>query len=485
MNAPGRAEYLNLSKEFNLIPVSCQIDAGLETPTSIFRKVRPAGPAYLLESGEGGEKLGRYSFIGFDPFLVFASRGKDSQVINFGRQAKFRGPPLDSLERILSVFKVAANSGLPRFFGGAVGYVNYETVRFIEDIKVKLEHAPVLPECSFMIAGTVLIFDNVRRTLTVVVNSLPGEKPDLAYDDAERKIEETIKAVHSRACAEGGSDGGGLAGSPAEASISREDFIKKVVKAKQYIRAGDILQVVLSRKLRLPFRGEAFDAYCRLRELNPSPYLFYLDFGPAAVVGASPEMLVRVEDGLVETCPIAGTRPRGKDRAADESLAADLLGNAKEKAEHLMLVDLGRNDLGKVCETGTVKVARFMEVEKFSHVMHLVSRLTGRLAPGKNCFDALKACFPAGTVTGAPKVRAMQIISELEPEARGVYAGAAGYFGFSGNMDTAIAIRTAVIHGGYASVQAGAGIVSDSDPACEYEETVNKAMALLKALTGD
>lgn len=482
MNNPSREEYLALSKHYNLIPVSREINADMDTPISVYKKISPKGPAYLLESVEGGENLARYSFIGFDPFLVLTSRGKESQITGGGQQKTVLGSPLENLEKVINGFNVYLQAGLPRFFGGAVGYIGYDTVRFIERIEIPRLDNPCLPDCKFIFAGIVLIFDHVKRTLTIVINSHPGESPEEAYDKAEESIEKVIGAVKNNILAEDQDPGRPLACGPVDANITRAEFIQKVAQAKEYIKAGDILQVVLSRRLRVPFRGEPFNVYRRLRTLNPSPYLYYLDFGEATVVGSSPEMLVRVEEGVAETCPIAGTRPRGVDRAADEAFASDLLEDAKERAEHLMLVDLGRNDLGKVCEIGSIKLTRFMEVEKFSHVMHLVSNVRGRLEPGKSCFDALEACFPAGTVSGAPKVRAMQIISELEPDGRGIYAGAIGYLGFSGNLDTAIAIRTVVIHGGNAYVQAGAGIVADSDPEREYEETLNKASALLKTL---
>ena len=485
MITPDRNEYLALAGTYNLIPVSCEISADLDTPTSIYKKIAQQSPAYLLESVEGGENLARYSFIGFDPFLTFVSRGAESLVSRDGRQETCTGMPLKNLERIVSAFKVYLRPGLPRFFGGAVGYIGYDLVRFIEDIKMPLgEGIPGLPDCCFVFAGTVLIFDHVRQVLIIVVNSRPGDEPGKSYTQAAEKIEKVIGAMKNSIPFENRSTKRPEAGRAvaAEANMTRTEFMEKVKRAKEYITAGDILQVVLSRRLRVPFSGEPFNVYRKLRALNPSPYLFYLDFGDLVVVGSSPEMLVKVEDAVVETCPIAGTRPRGENIAADEDFARDLMEDEKERAEHLMLVDLGRNDLGRVCETGSVRVKRFMEVEKYSHVMHLVSNVWGRLALGQSCFDALKACFPAGTLSGAPKVRAMEIIAELEPDRRGIYGGAIGYLGFSGNLDTAIAIRTVLIHEGNAYVQAGAGIVADSDPEREYEESMSKALVLLKTL---
>jgi len=482
MSSPGRGEYLSLSQHYDLIPVSQVINADLDTPISVYKKIAPQGPAYLLESVEGGESLARHSFIGCDPFLLFSSHGATSFIAGAGQQETLQGAPLENLALVISRFRVYPTPGLPRFFGGAVGYLSYDAVRFMERVNLPRRGAPDLPDCSFIFAGTVVIFDHVSRTLTIVINSRPGSSPEQAYDEAERRIAEVIKAVDGSLAPKNAEGKTSTASGQVEANITPDEFKAGVVRAKEYIKAGDILQVVLSRRLRMPFSGEPFEVYRKLRSLNPSPYLYYLDFGEAKVIGSSPEMLVRLDGGTVETCPIAGTRPRGDAPETDQALARELLEDAKERAEHLMLVDLGRNDLGKVSETGSVRVPRFMEVEKFSHVMHLVSHVTGCIAPGLNAFDALKACFPAGTVTGAPKVRAMEIISELEPEARGVYAGAVGYFGFSGNLDTAITIRTVVVHNGYAYIQAGAGIVADSDPELEYRETQNKAMALIKTL---
>jgi len=481
LNVPSRQEYRLLSRQYDLIPVCREINVDMDTPISIFKKISPNGPAYLLESVEGGENLARYSFIGFDPFLNFTSKGYDSQVTSNSGSRTVSGAPLENLERLVSSFHVYEGGELPRFSGGAVGYLGYGVVQFFEKVNITRKNIPDLPDSNFIFAGTVLIFDHARCTLKIVINSLPGEDPESSYDNAEFRLQKVIDAVKRNIAPEDNSPGYYPPAS-FEANMTREDFIKKVERAKEYIKAGDILQVVLSQRFRTSFQGEPFNVYRRLRALNPSPYLFYLDFGEVQVVGSSPEMLVRVEGNTVETCPIAGTRPRGRDRDTDRVLEAELLDDPKEKAEHLMLVDLGRNDLGKVCEPGSIKVHRFMEVERFSHVMHLVSNIRGLMSPGKSYTDALRACFPAGTVTGAPKIRAMEIIDELEPDGRGVYAGAIGYLGFTGNLDTAIAIRTVVIQGGNAYVQAGAGIVADSNPEREYEETINKARALLNTI---
>lgn len=485
---PDSAEYLALSRNFNLIPVYKELRADLDTPISVYLKVVRGGPSFLLESVEGGESLARYSFIGCDPFLtaVFA----DGEVRLTGGGEKPPGvlpDPFKGLASLMKFYRVPLFEALPRFHGGAVGYLGYDAVRHIEklpgpavDPAGLLE--PALPEGYFMLPATVLIFDHVKRSLKVVINSEPSGDPAAAYEMAVSKI-----AVVERALAENvpprkkpapaGLQKGGI-----ETNMSRKGFIARVEKAKEYIAAGDILQVVLSQRFKAPYRGDLFAAYRRLRAINPSPYLYFLDFGDIAVAGSSPEMLIRVEGDTVETCPIAGTRPRGRDEAEDLALAAELLSDEKERAEHLMLVDLGRNDLGRVCRAGSVRLTRFMEVEKYSHVMHLVSKVTGRLLPGETALGALAACFPAGTVSGAPKVRAMQIIDEMEPTRRGIYAGAVGYCSFTGNLDTAIAIRTVFTEGGFAYVQAGAGIVADSVPEKEFEETLSKARALLKVL---
>lgn len=481
MNIPSRHEYLLLSQNYDLIPVCYEINADMDTPISVFKKISPEGPAYLLESVEGGENLARYSFIGIDPFISFSSSGNELHITSAGEVKKVTGSPLASLEQLVSSYRVYRGGGLPRFFGGAVGYLSYGIIRYFERINITRKNIPALPESSFIFAGTVLIFDHVKHTLKIIVNSVPGEEPDKTYDNVEYRLQSVSNAVKSNVSVEN-KQIKNITAATLENNMSREKFVERVARAKEYIKAGDIIQVVLSQRFRIPFQGEPFDVYRKLRALNPSPYLYYLDFGAYQVIGSSPEMLVRVEDGIVETCPIAGTRPRGKDQDADGKLAAELLDDEKEKAEHLMLVDLGRNDLGKVCTPGSIALPRFMEIERFSHVMHIVSNVKGRLSSGNNCYDALRACFPAGTVTGAPKVRAMEIIDELEPDGRGIYAGAVGYLGFTGNLDAAIAIRTMVIHNGCAYVQAGAGIVADSDPEKEYEETLNKARALLNAI---
>lgn len=494
MYTPSFNEYLKLSRKYNMIPVSYECFADTQTPITLFWKVSATAgsPGFLLESVEGGERLARYSFLGADPCFLYSQKGQTGRLLDNikGSIRVVKGSPFNFLEKFICTYRAPDFFGLPRFYGGAVGYFGYDLIHWLEKIPSQTKNDLELNDCYLLFCGTVLIFDHVRHTLRIVVNTFPGDFPQQAYTYAGQKIEEVLTVINGSGREAGlllekRTDNGENSDRlfPAvESNMKREDFLAGVNKAKEYIRQGDILQVVLSQRFCRPFAGNPFLVYRRLRVMNPSPYLYFLNFGDVTVVGSSPEMLVRVEEGSVETRPIAGTRPRGKTAEDDRRLARELLSDPKERAEHIMLVDLGRNDLGRICAAGSVIVPQFMTVEKYSHVMHLVSAVKGRLAPGRTAFDALKACFPAGTVSGAPKVRAMEIIAELEPTVRGPYAGAVGYIGFNGNLDTAITIRTIIFHRGYAYVQAGAGIVADSDPAREYEETVNKARALLETL---
>ncbi|HAP93497.1 MAG TPA: anthranilate synthase component I [Desulfotomaculum sp.] len=490
MYEPSLEDYVKLSRLYSLVPVSYECPVDTETPITFFWKVAAGRPAFLLESVEGGERLARYSFIGLDPSIMYSHRGGSGWIhSNPGQDTvkKVEGNPFGALEEVISSFKTPSLTGLPRFFGGAVGYWGYDMVRWLEKLPSTTADDLGLYDCQFMIGGTVLIFDHVRHTLRVVVNSFAGDSPEKSYSAAAEKIEWIIAALHKPAVSRENralpllNEKESII-SHLESNLTREEFIARVKKAKEYIRQGDILQVVLSQRFCLPFAGDPFQAYRHLRNINPSPYLYFLDFGEVVIAGSSPEMMIRVEGEEVETRPIAGTRPRGCTNQEDEKLSRELSMDPKERAEHVMLVDLGRNDLGRVCRAGSVSVPQFMTVEKYSHVMHLVSAVKGILAPGHSTFDALKACFPAGTVSGAPKVRAMEIIDELEPARRGPYAGAVGYIGFNGNLDSAITIRTIVFYQGHAYVQAGAGIVADSDPEKEYQETVNKARALFQTL---
>ena len=485
---PGINDYIQLSNFYNLIPVSCEFPVDTETPITLFKKAADGKPSFLLESVEGKEKIARYSFIGLDPSILYSHLGDQGQIKNSSGEIikKVTGDPFQILNNLLSAYKTPVSTGMPRFFGGAVGYFGYEMSQWLERLPHTAEADLGLFDCMFMFCGTILIFDHLHHSLRIVVNNLINEPPEKSYSLALEKIEQVFKKINAPITGENdfltAEPEEKISVSGIESNMKREDFLNGVVKAKEYIRNGDILQVVLSQRFSLPFERNPFQTYRRLRSINPSPYLYYLNFGDLVIAGSSPEMLVRVEGEEVETRPIAGTRPRGATLQDDEQLSLDLLDDPKERAEHVMLVDLGRNDLGRVCRPGTVEVPQFMEVEKYSHVMHLVSAVRGKLSPGLTAFDALKSCFPAGTVSGAPKVRAMEIIDELEPSKRGPYAGAVGYLSFNGNLDSAITIRTILFHRNHAYIQAGAGIVADSVPETEYQETVNKAQALFQTI---
>jgi len=467
-------------KEGNLCPVLREVPADLETPVSAYLKVARGPFSFLLESVEGGERLARYSFIGTEPYRVV-------------RQGPYAHPwdgadPLREVEGELSRFRlvVPADGGpaLPRFTGGAVGYLAWECVRHFEPrVPICAEDPLGVPEALFMFVDTLVVFDHLQHVIKVVSHCRLDGDVEASYRQACWRIDEVVARL-SRPLPGAPYPVGRPAQAPAPVSsnVGREEFMAMVERARQYIIAGDVIQVVLAQRLHRPLRAHPFSVYRALRAVNPSPYMYFLHLDDFCIVGASPEMLVRVEEGEVATHPIAGTRRRGRTAAEDEALEEDLRGDEKERAEHLMLVDLARNDVGRVAVPGTVRVPAFMEVERYSHVMHLVSRVEGRLRPGLTCYDALRACFPAGTVSGAPKVRAMEIIAELERERRGPYAGAVGYFDYSGNMDTAITIRTLVVRGGTAHIYAGAGIVFDSVPEREHQETMAKAAALLMAM---
>lgn len=488
---PTKKQFIDLAKKNNLIPVYKEIFADTETPVSAYLKIMPGEYSYLLESIEGAEKIARFSFLGINPLIVFKSKGNNIFItLSDGRQKNFvsRRGPLAELKELTQEIRFAKLKALPRFCGGFVGYLGYDMVRFFEPklARNKLKDDLKLPEAYFIVVKDLLIFDHVRHCLKIVVNvntELKTKNQDLRkfYAEAVRRIngiENKLKGPILNMEKQ-------RAKSPVKikSNITKAGFKKMVLRAKEHIKRGDIIQVVLSQRFSAPVKGSIFDIYRKLRSINPSPYMFYLKFKGVSLVGSSPEMFVRCENDVVETRPIAGTRARGKDSDDDARLALDLLSDAKEKAEHLMLVDLGRNDLGRVCDYGTVVVNEFMAVEKYSHVMHIVSNVKGRLVKGKDVFDVVAATFPAGTLSGAPKVRAMEIIDALEKTSRGPYAGCVGYFSFSGNLDTCITIRTIVVKSNTAYIQAGAGIVADSDPDKEYKETVNKAKAQLEALS--
>jgi len=487
----GLEEFRALAKDHNLIPVYREILGDLHTPVSAFHKLDDGRFAYLLESVEGGENVGRYSFMGGAPSIVLRTRDREVTVERDGssatRELAEGEDPLHVLKTLMSEYRVARVPGLPKFYGGAVGYISYDAVRFFE----RLPDAPPddlnLPDCYFVFTDICVIFDHVRHRILVICNAHVDGDPDDAYRRAFAKIDDILDQLQRPDKSPLGLiPGGPLADLPVESNFTHEGFLAAVEHGKEYIAAGDVIQVVLSQRLRRELCpalcAEPFNIYRALRYLNPSPYMYYLSYGDLKIIGSSPERLVSEEQGTVITRPIAGTRRRGRDAEEDAALAADLLADAKERAEHIMLVDLGRNDLGRVCEYGSVEVDELMQIENYSHVMHIVSNVRGALRPELDHFDVLRACFPAGTVSGAPKIRAMEIIDELELTRRGPYAGAIGYFSFEGNMDTAITIRTIVVRDGAAYVQAGAGIVADSVPESEYQETLNKARALLKSL---
>ncbi|MFQ5648409.1 MAG: anthranilate synthase component I [bacterium] len=476
-------EFKNLAKQGNVIPVYATYLADLLTPVSAFMRLQKySNRAFLLESVEGGEKTARFSFLGCDPFLTLSVASGRIECEENGQKVVVAGTIFDYLRELFSKYRAVRPAGLPRFTGGAVGYFGYETVRYVEHIPVPDKIEPHVPEAVVMLCDTVLAFDHLLHQIYIIKNVILDERSrslEEEYQHAMARIESLERALDEEiAC----SCSPALSEQPVLSNFSRARFCRAVVKAKAYITKGDIFQVVLSQRFRKDVAVPPFDIYRALRVINPSPYLYFLKMDDLAIIGSSPELLVRVENRQVEVRPIAGTRRRGQDEAEDKSLMDELRQDEKEIAEHVMLVDLGRNDVGRVSQYGSVAVTEFMTVEKYSHVMHLVSDVQGRLKPELGAIEALQACFPAGTVSGAPKIRAMEIIAELEPEQRGVYAGALGYLDFSGNLDTCIAIRTIVMAGKTAYFQAGAGIVADSVPEREFQETLEKAAALRAAL---
>ena len=483
--SPDFETFEQLASQGNVIPVHKVLAADLETPVSAYLKLSARRRySFLFESVEGGEKVGRYTFLGADPFLTVTARDKTVEIKRNGKVLRRRGNVLEILRGLAAEFLPAGTEGLPPFSAGAVGYVGYDVVRLIEPRVPRFREAGVkMPDAVFLFFATLLAFDHVKHGIHVIANVRCGEWEGAlrqGYDDACRRIARVEKALAGPLPPPRTTNRTGSL--EVRSNVGKKAHCRAVEKAKEYILAGDVFQVVLSQRLEMEPGVEPFQIYRALRRVNPSPYLFYLRLGGAAVLGSSPEMLVKVENGEVHYRPIAGTRPRGENEAEDRALAADLLADEKELAEHVMLVDLGRNDLGRVCEFSTVRVPEFKIIEYYSHVMHIVSSVRGRLRPDKDAFDALTACFPAGTVSGAPKVRAMEIIAELEPSSRGVYSGSVMYLDFSGNLNSCIAIRTMVVRGGKAYLQAGGGIVADSDPEREWDETMNKARALLKAV---
>lgn len=497
MTFPSEKDFLKLAQNANLIPVYKEIEGDLETPVSAYLKIaRKAKYSFLLESVEGEEKVARFSFLARDPELIFQSKNNEAKITTFKKgkalntSRKIKDTPLIFLREILSKYKFVHIPGLPRFCGGMVGYLSYDVVRFFERLPHKTKDDLKIPDTLLVLAKSIIIFDHLNHKIKIVncvfVDQKLNEKSKItAYKVALKSIDMAIKELNAPLRLTKNKIGLRETKSlklNIQSNLTEEEFKSLVEKAKHEIQIGEIIQVVLSQRFKVALKTDSFKIYRALRSLNPSPYMYYLKFGDVHIVGSSPELLVRCEDGVVETRPIAGTRPRGKDEKEDEALAKNLLSDPKEKAEHIMLVDLGRNDLGRVCKQGTVQVSEFMIVEKYSHVMHIVSNVRGKLADGKDSLDVLQAAFPAGTVSGAPKIRAMEIIERLEKVSRGPYAGCIGYFSFSGNLDTCITIRTIVVAKNKAYIQAGAGIVADSDPQKEYQETINKAKAQIMAI---
>ncbi len=483
----SRESFRELARRGNLIPLYREIIADMETPVSAYQKIDTGDHSFLFESVEKGGKFARYSFLGASPHLLFLARGREITLREGARERTYtaEGDCLRELERLMAGYRPVIDPTLPLFSGGAVGYLAYEAATQFEATVPRAKKDDLgVPDAYFFVTDTLLIFDHLERRIKIVANAHVTDPThaDAAYDEAVRKIEE-LEARLQRAVP------GRLLPvftdvQPLEPSVNmtRDQYVTMTEAMQEYIRAGDIFQVVPSQRFEVPFDAAPLDLYRALRLINPSPYMFILKLHGMALVGSSPELHVRCEEGRVEIRPIAGTRPRGKTPEEDERLAAELLADPKERAEHVMLVDLARNDVGRVCKFNTVRLTDFMTTERYSHVMHIVSNVEGQLNPGHSAYDVMRATFPAGTVSGSPKIRAMQIIAEGEPTCRGTYAGAVGYFGFTGNLDSCIAIRTLLLKDGKAYLQAGGGLVADSTPLGEYQESVNKAKAGLKAL---
>ena len=507
MYYPSLEEFKKLAAQGNLIPVTRRLLADIETPLSAYRKIRGPAESFLFESVEGGEHLGRYSFVGCNPRAVIRQLADRVDVLENGRivqsfairqngarpgtspvsqaDGASVGDGLEVIEQLMKKYRPVSIAGLPRFTGGAVGFIGYE---FIHDVEPIVPRPPrdelQTPVMYFMVADQLLIFDRVAQTLTVLVNAVleDASSPEEAYENAVGEIERLVSLLEQPSDHVPVSIPAEVPPAPFESNVKRENFLANVNKAKEYILAGDIIQVVGSQRFSTPVTASPVDIYRAARSINPSPYMFLLELNGFSLVGASPEIHVRCEDGQVEIRPIAGTRRRGATAQEDQSLQDELLADPKERAEHVMLVDLARNDLGRVCDFGSVQVKELMVIERYSHVMHIVSQVKGHLSKDRTPYDLMRATFPAGTLSGAPKIRAMQIISELEQTARGPYGGCVGYFSFNGNLDCCITIRTALLKDGKAHVQAGGGWVTDSTPEGEYQETVNKAQAMLKAV---
>jgi anthranilate synthase component I len=479
-----------LAQYYNLIPISRTILADTETPIRVFQHFYEEDQAFLLESVEGGVKWARYSYIGRDPFLMIQAKNGITQIETKQGRTVSQDKPIETLKAYLRSYSSPSLPDLPRFAGGAVGFFGYDLLQYYEKLQPHRKDDLQMNDIQFMFCDQVIVFDHIKQQIKVIANvHIPPYATDAniaeAYQETLAKIDKVIGRLKQPVNSFLGSHltiNDQVELGEVQSNVTKKQFIQNVEKIKGYIRAGDIFQTVLSQRFEIATDVSPLQVYRVLRVMNPSPYMYYLKMGDEIIVGTSPELLVRVEEDKVETRPIAGTRPRGKTQEEDQALECDLLADEKERAEHLMLVDLGRNDIGRVSEFGSVKCDAWMEIERYSHVMHIVSNVTGKLRKDKDFYDALLSCMPAGTVSGAPKLRAMEIISELEHEARGAYGGAIGYLGFTGNMDTCITIRTIIFKEGKAYIQAGAGIVWDSVPENEYIETVNKAKALITAI---
>lgn len=490
MTSPAVEEVVTLARHYNLIPVAKRLLADMETPIRLFQRYVKRDRAFLLESVEGGVQWARYSFIGSDPFLMISGKKGSIYAETGGQKRELTGKPIEELKALLRSYRSPKQADLPPFTGGAIGFFGYDLLQYYEKLPAHALDDLKMDDIRFMFCDRIIVFDHVKQQILLVGNLHVEEgDTDATIRTKYRQLEDDLERTAAELQEDGPHEKLNRSNIPADielkevrSNLTKEQFVDNVERAKAYIRAGDIFQVVLSQRFHIETEVAPLHVYRLLRTLNPSPYMYYLKMDEEIIVGTSPEALVKVDGDRVETRPIAGTRPRGHNEEADRELAAELLADEKERAEHLMLVDLGRNDLGRVSRFGTVKCDSFMEIERYSHVMHIVSNVSGRLDDNKDFFDAFLSCLPAGTVSGAPKLRAMEIIAELEREARGAYAGAIGYLGFNGNMDSCITIRTIVFRKGRAYVQAGAGIVWDSVPEKEYEETVNKAKGMLKAI---
>ncbi len=485
MTLTSYENFLNQIKESKIAAVSTDVLVDMETPVSTFIKVTQGDYRFLLESVEKGVQRGRYSIIGDSPLVIFKAKNHSTELFDVVKQTvkKFDENPFDILQTLFKEYAHESLVDIPFIHGGLFGYFGYDTIRYIEKLPDTTKDDVQLPDIHAFVPGRIIVFDNLVNKISVIRFVIPGNDPKKDYDEAFKEISEICRTLKSGQMSNNGhSNPVKNISSGFTSNVEKQDFIEMVEKTKKYIQQGDIFQGVLSQRLEVETEAEPFNIYRALRVINPSPYMYYLEMDDVKVIGSSPEALVKLTDGRVSVKPIAGTRKRGANDDEDDALIQDLLNDPKERAEHTMLVDLGRNDVGRVAEYGSVAVEDFMTIEKYSHVIHIVSTVSGQLRPKQNAVDVFKACFPAGTVSGAPKVRAMEIIEELEPTRRAIYSGAVGYFNFNGDMDVCIAIRTIYYKDGKAYLQAGAGIVADSVPENEYEETLNKARGLLRAI---